>query len=118
MDEKIQRKKNYLTDIIARGGRVCGRLYRIQSRPINRYTINRYEILNRYAFLVIFYDFLKKITYFEEIILNRYGFWTFFCNDLWVSTVIYSDITRIVFGVFGLGTLLINRFLVRQNFCG
>ena len=35
----------------------------LPSRPINRYTINRYEILNIYAFLVIFDDFQKKITY-------------------------------------------------------
>ena len=45
----------------------------IQSRPINRYTINRYEILNRYDFLVIFYGF-PKIRDFEKMILNRSGF--------------------------------------------
>jgi len=50
----------------------------IQSRPIHRYTINRYEILNRYAFLVIF----------DLEILN--GFLDIFCNDLWVSTVLHS----------------------------
>ena len=30
--------------------------YDIQSRPINRYTINRYETPNRYGFLEIFVE--------------------------------------------------------------
>ena len=39
---------------------VIGTVDSIDSIPINRYTINRYEILNRYTFLVIFDDFPKK----------------------------------------------------------
>ena len=49
----------------------------VQSTPINRY-----EILNRYAFLVIFDDFPKN----KDFKTLRF-FGRFFCNDLWVSTV-------------------------------
>jgi len=56
-------------------------LFNIQSRIINRYTINRYEILNRYGFLEIF------------------------CNALWVSTVhemFYDyDIIRVLSSING-----------------
>ena len=37
-----------------------GRVNHIQSRRINRYRVNRYKILNRYAFLVIFGYFPKN----------------------------------------------------------
>jgi len=54
---------NYLRLFFIRFQIFCDLLYKlnnsdfqVQSRPINRYTINRYETPNRYGFLEIFVE--------------------------------------------------------------